>query len=510
MHIWPDRRFFQRKVPVVLFFATLVCLSFSGCSASPFSSGRPQWINAYYYGHQISLEPGGPHYDALLEEVEKALRRRGTAGSGNEAVFPEGDKYMLFGLEICFSEPVTMRFGKEKSVQLLFIDLTVPQLFTAGAAGEPYRPGAYPLEESAALLEAVERYWREIFGVTHPLEPDTIREVRAEFHHPQRLDYRIALSGGRDFGPVVAAFNGIVFCEPPAQVSPQVRMNIIFHNDTVITVEDTGTGGVFKIDYRFAPVHLSRYGHSPELAAFFDIFREQLGEMKLREEPPGPFKPQQVRFGGKYELYPGPDPVTMNRPPRGYGEIAGGSMVEMLERIGEWVRVRSGDSEGWIPRWYLSEDASEPVADVAMGFKVLNGDIAGRLYPDGPEIDYWIMSAGIQVKPLKEWSGWYEVGRFTFSAPGIHTAWIPKSLVSEKGAVESRIGVLKTGAIVFNVREFDRIGQAKAEPLDGEMIVLIGEKREGYVLVESHGGWAAWTREENLSHDLDHLWEKRY
>ncbi|MHB8155802.1 MAG: SH3 domain-containing protein, partial [Desulfocucumaceae bacterium] len=187
-----------------------------------------------------------------------------------------------------------------------------------------------------------------------------------------------------------------------------------------------------------------------------------------------------------------PQPVIMSEPRE---KIPGGVMVEVLEYREEWVSLRYGTKEGWLPAWYLSEDP-EPLVEVNSGYLVLNRDTGGLLYPAGPRITD--LARGRLLLPLREWNSWAQVEIILYSVPGVSSAWIPKNLLSPVKDVTPTEGFLKEGTPVYEVEDFNQIAKAAPQAARYDMSVILRLKRDGYINVEAAGGWTAWTRLENL------------
>lgn len=201
---------------------------------------------------------------------------------------------------------------------------------------------------------------------------------------------------------------------------------------------------------------------------------------------------RQVRQGGAYDLFETPQAATLNSSP---GKVWGGSPADVLETRGEWVHIRQGNAEGWLPRWYIWDNA-DPVKEVDSDYLVLNRPADGLLYPEGPQITS--LSKGKLLLPLKEWKGWVQVQIIVYSIPAVMTAWIQKSNLSPPGTVSPSEGFLKQGARVYEVEKFEEIVRSASTEAGYDMPVCLRQEKGGCLCVEAAGGWNAWTRRDNI------------
>ncbi|MCL4424001.1 MAG: DUF4830 domain-containing protein [Firmicutes bacterium] len=203
---------------------------------------------------------------------------------------------------------------------------------------------------------------------------------------------------------------------------------------------------------------------------------------------------QLVRPGSSYALFPLPQPETLSLP---QGRVLGGTRVELLETRGEWVRVKQGDDEGWLPRWYLvSNEGDTPVKGVSSPYLVINQDTGGLLYPEGPRVVD--LFRGRLAKPINAWGDWYQVSLLNYDIPAVMTAWVAKSYLSSPRQVEPAEGFLAKGTEVFEGDDFERIGRSSPTKLSHPLTVMVQREKDGYVYVMAAGGWDGWTRKENL------------
>lgn len=212
------------------------------------------------------------------------------------------------------------------------------------------------------------------------------------------------------------------------------------------------------------------------------------------DEAPPPPKTQTVRPAGEYFLYLGPEAATLYEPP---GTVRGGDQVEVIEINRDWVNLRSGEVEGWLPRWYLGGENEDPVRDIEADYLVLKEKGLGFLYPGGPDVTE--LDQGKLLKPLKEWRDWYFVAIIVYDIPAVQAAWVTKSALAPIGEVEAREGFLHTGAEVYQDYDiFLRDGPVYGEKLTYPLQVYVSQEKEGYLYVTAAGGWGAWTKKENL------------
>jgi len=209
--------------------------------------------------------------------------------------------------------------------------------------------------------------------------------------------------------------------------------------------------------------------------------------------PPGQEEEATVRPDGEYFLYPDPEPVFLALP---QAMVTGGSVVEVLETQGEWVYLRSGENEGWLPGWYLEGENESPVREKVLDYMVLKEKSQGLLYPDGPPIVE--LAKGKLLKPLKEWDDWYFAGIIVYDIPAVQCAWVPKDALLPIGEIEPSEGFLHKGTVVYGFDSFEKNGPVNPEKLQYTLTVFILKEKDGYIAVQTAGGWTAWTRKENL------------
>lgn len=203
----------------------------------------------------------------------------------------------------------------------------------------------------------------------------------------------------------------------------------------------------------------------------------------------------QVRSGDAFPLYEGADPLVLSGPP---GEVPGGAAVRVLEKGPDWVRIKHGTVEGWLPAWYLADDGPA-VTVAAADFRALGGAAEGLLYPDGPKAV--TLERGDLVRPVLQWADWVMVERLYFDLPAVRWAWVPAAALA--GEAQPREGFLREGSTVYFADKYEDINRAGPEIQDFMMQVRLGERRGDYVRLDAPAGWRAWTAAENIyfSHD---------
>lgn len=205
-----------------------------------------------------------------------------------------------------------------------------------------------------------------------------------------------------------------------------------------------------------------------------------------------------VRPAGEYFLYPGPYPVLLALP---QAVVTGGSIAEVIETKEEWVHLRSGENQGWLPKWYLDGSSDTPVRDKSQDYMVLKEKSQGLLYPNGPKTVE--LEKGKLLKPIKEWGDWYFVGIIVYDIPAIQCAWVPRDVLLPVGKMEAGEGFLHEGTKVYGYDSFEKNGPVNPEKLQYTMTVFVLKEKEGYIAVQAAGGWTAWTKKENLKFDYD-------
>ncbi len=197
----------------------------------------------------------------------------------------------------------------------------------------------------------------------------------------------------------------------------------------------------------------------------------------------------EVRAGGPFELYNEASPMILRQSP---GSVSRGA-VDVLDKQGEWVQVRQGSVQGWIPQWYL-DYGDLPVKPIKSPWKVATGPTRGLLYPYGPELT-WV-GQGRLVKPFMKAGDWVEVEVLVFDLPAVSRVWIPKEILANPTEFKPTQGFIKPGSEAW--LEFDQIGKTQPD-IAGPWPVGLGEERDGYVLVSAPAGWGGWTKKENIT-----------
>jgi hypothetical protein len=219
---------------------------------------------------------------------------------------------------------------------------------------------------------------------------------------------------------------------------------------------------------------------------------EQGDKAETQDNMPG-YETCTVRPAGEYFLYPGPDAVFLALPEE---VVQGGSTVEVLETGGDWVHLRSGESDGWLPKWYLQGADEEPVRENVMDYLILKENMQGLLYPNGPGIVD--LEKGKLLKPMKEWKDWYFTGIIVYDIPSVQYAWVPKDALLPIGEMEPSEGFLHEGTEIYETNIFEASNPPEPIILDYTMSVFVNDEKDGYIAVGGAGGWTAWTKKENL------------
>lgn len=199
-------------------------------------------------------------------------------------------------------------------------------------------------------------------------------------------------------------------------------------------------------------------------------------------------------------LYPGDTAEELASP----GAVESGQRVTVLERHGPWARVKADAAEGWIPLWYLVEQAGETLPQAAESRLVVKGLCQVHLYPDVAAPAIRGLERGKVVTVRAELGEWRYVDITVFDIPSVQRGWVRAASLAEPGEVQPMEGRLPAGTIVYPVGQKDATDprDLPSEVLQYGMAIRIQDERGDMVRVSAAGGWEAWVAKRDVVFDV--------
>lgn len=172
--------------------------------------------------------------------------------------------------------------------------------------------------------------------------------------------------------------------------------------------------------------------------------------------------------------------------------------VLLIQLEGKYAKVEYKDNFGWIPAWYLSDEAQNVI--LLSSFLLTTKEQSDLyLYPEGDiayDKSYYLEEDRI-VKVMAEFKTWYLVDFLRYDNPEYDLLWISKDKTTAYTADIAKEGYLRENA-VFCTKE----GILTDESIEG-YITIISEEN-GLYKIKGTGGQRGYIKKSDLLHfDLD-------
>lgn len=190
-----------------------------------------------------------------------------------------------------------------------------------------------------------------------------------------------------------------------------------------------------------------------------------------------------ARLKGTVEALPRPEAITTEEP---VFLAFPNREYEVLETKGAFTHIALDGMTGWIPSWYVIQDAAGgKVAEVTPYEMLVPKIVKYSLYPGEPEPSGFELWAGKVVRVHKTYEDWVAVAVITYDSFYVGDKWLPKSALIPYDPTAAKEGRLKQGAAVY-----DEKGRTK-DPLSSDPIFIEGESNGRY-RISSTGGYTGY------------------
>ena len=169
-----------------------------------------------------------------------------------------------------------------------------------------------------------------------------------------------------------------------------------------------------------------------------------------------------IQLGNKYKVKNSytlkPEPVSV------YGDTSKPLIITdkdeeyIVESINsKYVKIKSNGKEGWIPGWYLTEEASKVKKSESV-FKLIKNSTSLSIYPNeiNPEDNkdpnlILTLEEGCVVKVIGEYNDWYNVKFIQYVAGIWGDRWIKKETSTDYDYRLSKEGLTKSGTTIYDM-----------------------------------------------------------
>lgn len=161
-----------------------------------------------------------------------------------------------------------------------------------------------------------------------------------------------------------------------------------------------------------------------------------------------------IKVGNSYKI--NGQYLLKAEPVKVYGDTSSVSSTEKNEEYtveetkGDFVRIKSGDKTGWIPAWYLSDNAKD-IVDRKPYLMIIKDTTPLWLYPNEQEPDmYCFLSEGRVVQVAGTYKDWCRVNFMTLEASNWGDRWVKKADTIPYDPKYSKEGIVKEGATFYD------------------------------------------------------------
>ncbi|MHB1043435.1 MAG: SH3 domain-containing protein [Eubacteriales bacterium] len=192
-------------------------------------------------------------------------------------------------------------------------------------------------------------------------------------------------------------------------------------------------------------------------------------------------------------LYQGDSP----REPGILEKLNAGQRVKIKEEHSQWVLVKAGSIEGWLPKWYLTRNPDDIQRDISPNLMVVKEQVSVCLYPDASAA-VSSLHAGSVVKVEQVYNNWSYVLYQIYDIPKVMRGWVQSGFLGTREEATPMEGIILSGAKVY----YGEPGQLREEILTLDEAVHIVKEEGPMVYVQGAGGWVAWVYKEDIVFDL--------
>lgn len=195
----------------------------------------------------------------------------------------------------------------------------------------------------------------------------------------------------------------------------------------------------------------------------------------------------------KHELYANNE-CTENGADMPVFVIDANEPVLLLELEGKFAKVEYNSNSGWIPAWYLSDEAKN--VNLLSPFLLLTKEKAGLyLYPEG-DIAYdntYHIEEGRVIMVMAEYKNWYLANFLRYDCPEYDLLWINKDKT-----IAYSVDMAKEGYLNENTFLCTKEGIMTDEIIEGYVIITSNEK--DLYKVTGAGGQGGYIRKSDFLH----------
>lgn len=182
-----------------------------------------------------------------------------------------------------------------------------------------------------------------------------------------------------------------------------------------------------------------------------------------------------------YELYANNE-STINGADTPEFVINTNTFVLLIQLDGKFAKVKYNNNFGWIPAWYLSDEAQN-VNFLPPFLLITKGQSNLYLYPQGDNAydKSYNIQEGRTVKIMAEFNNWYLINFLRYDNPEFDPLWINKDKTTTYD-----VNIVKEGYLKENTVFYSKNGIKTDESIEG--YVIITSEENGLYKVKGTGG----------------------
>ena len=166
--------------------------------------------------------------------------------------------------------------------------------------------------------------------------------------------------------------------------------------------------------------------------------------------------------------------------------------TKVLELKSDFVKIEFKDKEGWIPKWYLSEEA-KTVNIVKPYLRILKEEMKTHYYPNDKALSYeHNILEGKVCKVIAEYEDWYNITFVNYAEPYFDNAWIKKVDTFSYDKEKVREGYLVKDVSIYktNIEKNKFWIDPNSSTINGQ--IIINYTFEGFYYIYGRGGRAGY------------------